>query len=107
MGLVLRAASGSPIPGYFVMSDGKLFVGERRNEVRLAPYVRVDARAQRMFLSSRHAATVFAELLNALNRHNQGLIEGNIQAVTGEAVGFSRNLAPRRMSFGIEVSLPR
>ena len=107
MGLVLRAASGIPIPGYFDVSDGKLFAGERRNEVRLKPYVRVDARVQRTFLSSHHAATVFAEVLNALNRHNQGLTDGGVQAVTGEAVGFSRTLLARRASFGIEVSLPR
>jgi hypothetical protein len=45
-------------------------------------------------------------MLNALNRHNQGLTDGGVQAVTGEAVGFSRTLLARRASFGIEVGLP-
>jgi TonB-dependent receptor-like protein len=107
MGLVLRAASGVPIRGYFDVRDGTLFVGDHRNDVRLSPYVRVDARVQRMFFSSRHAVTVFAEVLNALNRHNEGLAEGVVEPVTGEAVGFSRRLVPRRVSIGIEVSLRR
>jgi hypothetical protein len=105
--VALRAASGVPIPGYFHVDNGKLVVGERRNAVRLAPYVRLDARAQRTFFSSRHPVTVFGELLNALDRHNQGIADGFVQPVTGEAVGFSRSLMPRRVSIGIAVDLVR
>jgi hypothetical protein len=107
LGLVLRAASGVPIPGYFDLRNGALFVGGYRNSVRLAPYVRLDARAQRTFFASRHAVTVFGELLNALNYHNEGLADGIVQPVTGEAIGFSRPLLPRRLSVGIELNLSR
>ena len=107
MGLVLRAGSGVPIPGYFDVRNGTLLVGDHRNSVRLAPYVRLDARVQRTFLFSRHAVTLFGELLNALNHHNEGIAEGVFQPVGGEAVGFTRPLLPRRVSIGIEVNLPR
>lgn len=107
IGLVVRAASGVPIPGYLAARDGTLFAAARRNQVRLPPYVRLDARAQRTFLFSRQAVTVFGEVLNALNRHNEGPAEGIVQPRTGEAVGFSRSLLPRRASVGIEVSLRR
>jgi hypothetical protein len=107
MGFVVRSASGAPIPGYVVVRDGKLFVGDRRNALRLPPYLRVDARIQRTFFSSRHAVTVFGEVLNAIDRHNLGLGDGTVQPLTGEAIGFLRPLLPRRVSVGIELRLER
>jgi outer membrane cobalamin receptor len=107
VGLVLRTASGVPIPGYFAETNGKLFIGDRRNDIRLAPYARLDARVERRFLSSHHGVTVFGEVLNALNRRNEGTADGIVRPLTGEAVGFSRSLLPFRASIGIEVSLRR
>lgn len=107
LGLVLRTASGVPVPGYFDLAGGKLMAGERRNMVRLSPYVRLDARAQRTFFASRHRVTVFGEVLNVLNHHNEGLANGAFRPATGAAVGFSRPLLPRRASVGIEVNLSR
>ena len=107
LGLVLRAASGLPIPGYFTVRSGTLLVGDRRNDVRLAPYIRLDVRAQRTIFASRYPVTVFGELLNALNHHNEGLAEGMFTPPGGEAVGFTRLLLPRRVSVGIEVNLTR
>jgi len=104
---VVRGASGIPIPGYFTMVDGTLRVGDRRNTVRLPAYARLDARVQRTFFSSRHTVTLFGEVLNVLNRSNQGLATGSIQPLTGEAIGFSRGLLPRRASVGIDVSVGR
>ena len=49
VGLVLRTASGVPIPGYFTVTNGKLVIGDHRNDVRLAPYARLDARVERRF----------------------------------------------------------
>jgi hypothetical protein len=79
--------------------------GERRNQVRLPSYARVDARFQRSFFSAHHALTVFGEALNVLNRENQELNEGIV--LPGSASGFSRPLVPRKLSAGIEVSLRR
>ncbi len=104
-GLVLRAASGVPIPGYFALSNGTLVAGENRNQERLPPYVRLDARLQRTFFSSRHPLILFGEVVNALNRRNLGTADGFIQPVTANAIGFSRPLLPRRASLGIEIDL--
>ncbi len=102
--VVLRAASGAPIPGYFEMRDGTLVVGRWRNTVRLPTYVRFDGRVQRQFFSSRHQISLFAEVVNMLNRGNVGLAVGTIQPLTGDAFGFSQSLAPRRASIGIQFS---
>jgi len=107
VGIVFRAASGVPIPGYFDLREGRLVVGEQRNVVRLPLYARLDARVQRTFSSSRHRVTVFGELLNALNRRNEGVAIGAVQPVTLEAVGYSRTLMSRRASVGLEFDLSR
>jgi hypothetical protein len=107
VGLVLRTASGVPIPGYFAVTNRKLFLGDRRNDVRLAAYARLDARVERRFFSSHHGVTVFGEVLNALNRRNEGIADGFVRPLTAEAVGFVRPLVPFRASIGIEVSLRR
>ena len=106
-GSYLRAASGVPIPGYFALSNGTLVAGENRNQERLPPYVRLDARLQRTFFSSRHPLILFGEVVNALNRRNLGTADGFIQPVTANAIGFSRPLLPRRASLGIEIDLSR
>ena len=107
LGLVLRAASGVPIPGYYAISHGVLVAGDQRNAVRLAPYVRLDARAQRTFFSSRHAVTIFGEVLNVLNHHNEGLTDGLFQPATADTIGISRPLLPRRASIGIQIDFSR
>ena len=71
-GLVLRAASGVPVPGYFDLRDGTLVVGDQLNLVRLPAYVRLDARVQRRFFSPRHQVTLFGEIVNVLNRRQRG-----------------------------------
>ncbi|HEY1302084.1 MAG TPA: TonB-dependent receptor [Vicinamibacterales bacterium] len=107
VGIVFRAASGIPIPGYFDLREGHLVVGEQRNMVRLPLYARLDARVQRTFFSSRHRVTLFGEVLNALNRRNEGVAIGTIQPVTFEAVGYTRTLMSRRASVGLEFDLSR
>jgi len=102
VGVLFRAATNVPIAGYFAVRDGTLVVGARRNDVRLLPYARLDARAQRTFTSSKGSATLFAEVLNIFNRTNLGPAGGFVQS-TGEAVGFTRPLLPRRASAGIVI----
>ena len=107
LGLVFRTASGLPIPGYFSLRNGTLVAGDHRNAVRLAPYARLDARAQRTFFASYHSVTVFGEVLNALNHHNEGFAGDLTQPTAGDVLGFSRPLLPRRVSIGVEVNLSR
>jgi hypothetical protein len=106
-GIVFRGASGVPVPGYFDVKNGTLFVGARRNEVRLPAYMRLDTRMQRTFFSSRHHLTLFGEILNVLNRPNRGTAEGFIRPFTGEAFGFSQSLMARCASIGIEIDFHR
>jgi len=107
LGLVLRTASGLPVPGYFTLEKGVPIAGEHRNTVRLAPYVRLDARARRTFFASHHSLTVFGEVLNALNHRNDGVTDIARAVANGNAIELSRPLLPRRVSFGVEVNFSR
>jgi hypothetical protein len=47
--------------------------------------------------------TVFAEILNVLNRTNVGLADGFIDRRTGRAFGFTEPLIQRLPSAGIQI----
>ena len=98
-----RASTNVPIAGYLTDRDGMLFMGTRRNDVRLPNYARLDARAQRTFGSGARRVSVFGEMLNLFNRQNLGPAEGVIDAQTGRALGFTRELMPRRVSVGVAI----
>ena len=68
----LRLGSNFPIPGYFTkLSDpGVYLLSDTRNTERLPLYGRLDLRANRAFNWSRRRLTVFAEVINVLNRAN-------------------------------------
>ena len=96
-----RAGSNFPIPAYVAARDGQMFVSDRRNEVRLPGYARLDVRASRTFDYSKYRFTLFADVVNVLNRTNVGLAEGFVNRQTGAAVGFTRTLFPRLPSAGL------
>jgi hypothetical protein len=99
-----RAGSGFPIPAYVgTRDDGVLVVSDRRNDVRLPPYARLDVRASRTFQTFGRRLTVFGEAVNVLNRANVGLARGTIVSATGEAAGFTSTMLRRRASVGILV----
>ena len=99
----LRGGSNFPLPGYLTSRDGSLFVSNRRNETRLPAYVRLDLRVSRTVTLAGRRVSLFAEVLNVLNRTNLGAADGVVQARTGEAVGFTRALLPRLPSAGLVV----
>ena len=66
----LRAGSNTPAPGYFAAQGDRFAVISSRNEMRLPGYSRVDLRANRTFNWSRKRLTLFAEIINVLNRDN-------------------------------------
>jgi 5-hydroxyisourate hydrolase-like protein (transthyretin family) len=67
----LRMGSNFPIPGYYAEGDGGQYVlTDVRNTARLPVYARLDLRANRAFTWSRRRLTLFAEVLNVLNRSN-------------------------------------
>ncbi|HEX4568358.1 MAG TPA: hypothetical protein VH138_17110, partial [Vicinamibacterales bacterium] len=66
-----RTGSNFPIPGYYTeSSDGAFVIGAERNTARLPVYARLDIRGNRTFSWSRHRVTLFAEVINVLNREN-------------------------------------
>ena len=67
---VFRFGSGPPIPGFFTKVDGNYFLSDRRNEVRVPDYARLDVRLSKAFLFNRWKLTVTGEVLNLLNREN-------------------------------------
>jgi Carboxypeptidase regulatory-like domain len=66
----LRFGSNFPIPGYYAESGGAYFLTDVRNTERLPEYARLDLRANRAFTWSRRRLTLFAEVINVLNRAN-------------------------------------
>jgi hypothetical protein len=96
-----RGGTNFPIPGYLAARDGGLVAGARRNMLRLPAYARFDVRASRTFDYPGRRITIFAEVLNVLNRRNLGIADGFIRPATGEAAGFTRTLFPRVPSAGI------
>ena len=103
VGATFRAGSNFPIPAYLAARDGALFVGDRRNEVRLPAYSRLDVRAERGVDYAGRRLTIFVEVLNVLNHTNVGLANGSVRRSTGEAIGFTDQLFPRRWSAGVLV----
>lgn len=103
VGATFRVGSNFPVPGHLVARDGRLFVGSSRNQVRLPTYARLDVRADRAFESLGRRLTLFGEMLNVFNRSNLGLANGSIHPLTGEAIGFTDRLFPRRVGVGVLV----
>ena len=67
---VFRFGSGPPIPGFFRQVGSAFFLSDRRNEVRLPDYARLDVRLSKAFLFKRWKLTATGEVLNLLNRNN-------------------------------------
>ena len=67
----LRVGRNFPIPGYYArQQDGVYVVSDARNTARLPAYSRLDLRVNRAFTWSRRRLTLFAEVINVLNRDN-------------------------------------
>jgi hypothetical protein len=104
VGATWRIGTGVPIPGYLSYRGNDLFVGERRNEVRLSTYSRFDVRADRAFQLGNRRVQAFVEIVNLFNRSNTAAARGTF-GFGGEAVGFVQRLTPRRVSAGVTFGL--
>jgi hypothetical protein len=72
--LSLRYSYGSnfPIPGFVRRGpDGRLYLAQERNRIRLDAYQRADFRVTRSFQRKTWRATLYAEVLNLTNRRNR------------------------------------
>jgi hypothetical protein len=103
LGATFRAGSNFPIPGYFETRGDALFVADIRNAVRLPRYARLDLRADRQFQWLGRRVTLYAEVLNVMNRANVSLARGTIDRTTGEAIGFTQAIGGRRGSGGVVI----
>lgn len=98
--LKLRLGSGVPVPGYLEERADGLFAGATRNAVRVPSYARLDVRADRTFNYQRSRLTLFAEVVNVLNRTNYAPDQGAFLP-TGRALGFTTKQFPVLPSVGV------
>ncbi len=87
--------SNFPIPGFFRWENGRYFLSDHRNSLRLPDYHRLDFRINKSFhVEAGRGWTwrgvLYAEVMNATNRHNTAFDAFNgFNARTGEArIGF-------------------
>jgi hypothetical protein len=99
----LRMGSNFPIPGYYAKrpESGVYFLSDARNTERLPVYSRIDLRANRAFNWSRRRLTVFAEVINVLNRANFRFDPPRISITTGAITQPFDSMFPIIPSVGI------
>src|SRR5262245_11207214 len=98
-----RQGSNYPAQGYWAVRDGAVFVGTARNDLRIPPYARLDLRLNRTFTRRDTRLTLFAEVLNVLDRNNVREGTPGINPVTFQATHLFDQLFPRTPSAGILV----
>jgi hypothetical protein len=97
----LRMGSNFPAPGYYAEQDGKYYIAETRNEVRLPSFARLDMRLNRTFTWSARRLTLFAEVINVFNRENVRYHPPSIDVRTFEARRLFESLLPVVPSAGL------
>ncbi len=102
VGAKFRYGSNFPLTAYLAGRWDALQAGATRNAVRLPAYARLDLRAGRTVLWGARRITLFAEVLNALDRDNIGRTTGTIRT-TGVVSGFTESLFPRIPSAGVRI----
>jgi hypothetical protein len=99
-----RFGSNRPIPGYLDQRPGDLFfVGSTRNQLRVPAYSRLDARFDRTYQWSRRRLTLFAEVINVLNRENVRPVVPGINTRTGQAFDPLDPMFPIVPSVGLTI----
>jgi hypothetical protein len=96
-----RYGSGFPLQGYYAPADGEQHVlTTTRNVGRLPPYARFDVRADRAFTYRRSRLTLFAEVINVLNRSNFRTSSAVVTS-SGDVFTLTEELFPVLPSAGI------
>ena len=97
-----RFGSNRPIAGYLDQRPGDLFfVSATRNGERVPVYSRLDMRFDRTYQWSRRRLTLFAEVINVLNRENVRPVVPGINTRTGQAFGPLDPMFPVVPSVGV------
>jgi hypothetical protein len=97
----LRAGTNVPAPGYYASVNDQFVVSATRNEVRLPTYSRIDLRANRTFNWPHKRLTLFAEVMNVLNRENVRFNPPGVNTRTGQVSRLFETLIPIVPSAGI------
>ena len=97
----LRIGSNFPIPGYYAQQDAGYVVTDTRNDARLPAYSRLDFRANRAFTWSRRRLTLFAEVINLLNRDNVRFNPPGVNTVTRATSSPFDSMLPIVPSVGV------
>ncbi len=97
----LRVGSNFPIPGYYTERDGTYYVTDVRNTERLPVYARLDLRANRTFAWSSRRMTLFAEVINVLNRANVRFNPPGINVFTRQTSNPFDSMLPIVPSVGL------
>jgi Carboxypeptidase regulatory-like domain len=98
-----REGSNYPAQGYWREQDGAFFVGATRNDLRIPRYARLDLRLTLTFTRRETRLTLFAEVLNVLDRNNVRQGTPGINPVTFQATNLFDQLFPRVPSAGVLV----
>jgi hypothetical protein len=99
----LRIGSNFPIPGYYAQQGAGYVVTDTRNGARLPAYSRLDLRANRAFTWSRRRLTLFAEVINVLNRDNVRFNPPGINTVTRATSSPFDSMLPIVPSVGVMI----
>ena len=96
-----RSGSNFPATGYWEARGDDYYVSDRRNELRVPVYSRLDLRANRTFTWSQKRLTLFVEALNTYGRKNVRLAAPGVDVRTGQAFGLFDSMFPFVPSVGI------
>jgi hypothetical protein len=96
-----RMGTNFPIPGYYSQEGDRYFLSDQRNTLRLPSYARLDLRVNRTFDWSRKRLTLFAEVINVLNRENVRFNPPRVSSSTRQVTRLFDSLVPIVPSAGI------
>ena len=100
---VFRFGSGPPIPGFFRQAGDIFFLSDRRNEVRVPDYARLDVSVSKAFLFKRWKLTATGEVLNLLNRNNLRYAGFDNFDLSGRVFGQLDRVLPILPSAGVVI----
>lgn len=99
-----RYGSGFPVAGFYESRAGVVFLSSERNLYRPESYSRWDVRANKAFLFERWRLTLYAEVINLLDRtHTRYTGLDGLDIRTGRALLESDTLFPLLPSAGVTV----
>jgi CarboxypepD_reg-like domain/TonB-dependent Receptor Plug Domain len=96
-----RIGTNVPAPGYYTKEGDDYFLTTDRNTLRLPTYSRVDVRANRTFNWEHRRLTLFAEVINLLDRDNVRFNPPGVNTATRKVSNLFESMIPIVPSAGI------